>query len=119
MAISGAEVILLSQLATKVTEIVCGDCTFVDVVKKTLNFAIAFEKEYSWNFVSTRNVDIMKYMIGSDFLTKTRAYYYRQYIRATKMILRYENIHALLERLNGYDEVSKRLGFSCLDDIWM
>lgn len=45
MKISEHEAIKLSKFASKATRIVRRDYTFVDILKKILNFAIAFEKE--------------------------------------------------------------------------
>lgn len=52
------------------------DLTFVDLTKKILNLAISFENGYNKKFVTTRMVDFVKDITGSDFLTGTRAQYY-------------------------------------------
>lgn len=74
--ISEAEGIKLSKLANKMTDIVCRELTFVDLVKKLLTFATRFEKGYDEKFVATGIVDIVKDMICSDFLVRENAQSY-------------------------------------------
>lgn len=64
------------------------ESTFVDFMKKILNLATAFKKKYNERFVSTGNVDIVKYMMGLDFLTGMIAKSYKLYIRVVEMMWR-------------------------------
>lgn len=60
----------LTSLTNKVTSIVCGKATFVDLLKTDLNFAVTFQKKYNMKFISTAFVDIVKHVMGSDLLTE-------------------------------------------------
>lgn len=73
VAISEAEGIKLNKLPKIVTAILRRDCTFMDLIKKTLNFSIASEKEYNEKFTATCTMHIMKDKIGSEFLTEMSA----------------------------------------------
>lgn len=53
-----------------------GDCKFVEVMKKFLNSAILFEREYNQNLVAARIVDIVKGLMGSDFLIGISGQFY-------------------------------------------
>lgn len=47
VAISKAERIIMSRMASKMTDGVCHESESVDAVKTNLNFATAFKKEYN------------------------------------------------------------------------
>lgn len=70
--------------------------TLLNVMKTILNITIASEKQYKEKLVATRIVDIVEYLIVSDFLTGIRAQSSYRLIRVAKMLLRYESILALL-----------------------
>lgn len=76
VTISESEATKLSNLVSKVTGTVCPTSNFVDLTKTSLNFAIAFEKDYHEKFVTTRIVGIVKDMVYSDFLTGMSAQSY-------------------------------------------
>lgn len=60
VAVSEAKEIKLGKLLDKVTGIVRGDPTFVDIMRRILNMTVAFEKEQNKKFVATRIVDILQ-----------------------------------------------------------
>lgn len=70
MVITEDEGIKLSKLASKMTRIMRRDSMLLDLMKKNLNFAIAFRKTYSEKLVASRIVDIVKDVIGSNFPIK-------------------------------------------------
>lgn len=70
MVICQVEVVKLSKLAVQVTGTVRKAFKFVILIRKILNFAIAFEDKYEETFIATSIVDILKGMIGSGFQTK-------------------------------------------------
>lgn len=72
-------------------------------MKTIIKFEIAIYKEYNGEFVTTSISDIMKDMIGSDFLTGMSNLFYYWYIRTSNMILRYESVLALMAIQNGAD----------------
>lgn len=60
------------------TSVIHRESRFVDLMKTTLSFAIAFKKEYKKKFVANRIPDIVKEMMGLVFLTGISAEcYYR------------------------------------------
>lgn len=65
VAISKAEELKLSKLSSKVTELVRHDSRFVDLMKKILYIAIAFQTEYCDKFVATIIVEIVKSTMSS------------------------------------------------------
>lgn len=70
----------------------CRDFTSADLIKTILCLAIAFEKKYIEKFVTIRIVDILKVIVGLDFLTGMGIQSYYRYIRVTKMVLRLESV---------------------------
>lgn len=58
----------MNRLANKVTEIVGRDYTFVHLMKKSPNFAVAFEKNYNKKRVKIYTVEIENVTMGSSFL---------------------------------------------------
>lgn len=75
--ISDSEMIKWGKVANKITITVCRDNTFVECVETTLNFAIASEEVFGKAFVVSHIMDIVKAIVGSEFLTEmiTKSYY--------------------------------------------
>lgn len=101
--LSEAEGIRTRKPANNLAGVVHHDMTVVDLVKSILNFAIAFEKEFNKNFVTTGILDIVRDMMCSIILTEMRAQCYNRYIRIAKIQLENGIILALVERFNGGD----------------
>lgn len=73
VAIRDAEGINWRLLENEMTGIVRCDTTLTDLVKKFLNFIVAFKKEYNEMFAATSFVNIGKVMTGSGALTEMSA----------------------------------------------
>lgn len=116
MASSKVDGINLSKLENKLTGIVYRDSKLLDFIEPILNFAITSKQKYHLKLAATRNMDVVKDMISSDFLTGMSSQPYYRYIRVSTMMMRRESIFSLPESCNANDAGSKRLGNSHLDD---
>lgn len=117
MAISYAKVSKLSRLTDRVIGIVRRDFRFVALIKKTLNFAIEFEKEYSGGLVASSIVNFVMYMTGSGFLIEMRSQPQYGYTRVSGIWTTYEGFQDLIESLNIEDARSKSLEIPFLDEF--
>lgn len=83
---------MLRSFANKVTNLVRRDSIFVVVVKSTMNFSAAFEKEHDVSFLATRMEDIFENMDSSDILTNNSVHTYQRYILVAKFPLQHPNL---------------------------
>lgn len=90
--IKEAKEIKLAKVANNVDGTVRRDSTFVNLMKKTLNFSISFETEHNKKFVATHIVDIVKDIMRSEFLTVMSAQSYFQYLRFAEMFFRHGSV---------------------------
>lgn len=117
MTISKAEGIKLDKLAKTITDIMRRDSTFVDLLKKVVNFADAFVKEEIKKFVAGPTMYIVKDMMSPDSQTVASTDSYYRYIWMSKPILRHKGFLDLMGGLNSDDAVSKRLDTNKLDGV--
>lgn len=110
MAITKAEWMKLRKTANKVTGSMCLDSTFVELMKISLKFVIAIEKEYNERFVATRISDIVKDMMSSGVLAGISNQNYYRYVRAAKSMLRHDSFVAIVESQNSSDAEVKKTG---------
>lgn len=99
MPISEAERIKLTNLASELPGVVRRDSKFVGLVKTILNFALAFEEDENKKLGATRSVDILKDLIGPEFLKGMSSQSYYRHIWMASMILRYKGVLSLVRRL--------------------
>lgn len=78
-------------------------------MKTILSFVITLEKEFNEKSAGISIMNIVKDMIGSNFLKEVSDQSYHRYIWVLKMTLRHGSVLTLVESLNAEDDGSKRL----------
>lgn len=65
------------------------------------NLAIMFKNEQHEHLAVIRNVNIVKDIMGNHFRTELKIRSVYQYIQTAEMLVRYDELLALVESLNG------------------
>lgn len=90
--------------------------TTLDLMNTTLKVLILFQKKYKEQFVATLNVDIVKCMAASDFLTGITALSSYQDITAEKLMLHRKGFSVGVESMYVDDGRSETPGI-CKSDV--